>query len=92
MNKSTTDILKLYLRSPDKMYAGYMPINLKNNDEGSFFFWLATKRNNHVDTASITLDSEESFVIWLNGGPGCSSMVGMMWENGYVYVSYIKLY
>mmetsp|Transcript_29725 Transcript_29725/g.28436 ORF Transcript_29725/g.28436 Transcript_29725/m.28436 type:complete len:866 (-) Transcript_29725:73-2670(-) len=64
----------------DEMYSGYMPLKLGNcneNEEGSYFFWLAKQR--HLEAVP---PPKESLVIWLNGGPGCSSMVGMMHENG----------
>lgn len=52
-----------------------MPISWENNKEGSLFFWLASSRK--------TVEpGKEKLIIWLNGGPGCSSMVGMMHENG----------
>eukprot|EP01041_Mallomonas_annulata_P003654 gene3654-7281_t len=59
----------------DHMYAGFMPLSFVDNAEGNFFFWLATQRN-------LLNTSSRKLVIWLNGGPGCSSMTGMMWENG----------
>ena len=42
-----------------------------------FFMKIETKRT-----------VKESIVIWLNGGPGCSSMVGMMLENGPFTISF----
>lgn len=59
----------------DKMYAGLMPLAFESNTEGAIFFWLAKQRNRNPN-------EKRKLVIWLNGGPGCSSMVGMMWENG----------
>eukprot|EP01031_Cornospumella_fuschlensis_P042227 gene42227-51562_t len=50
------------------MYAGLMPINLESNTEGAIFFWLAKQRNHNPN-------EKRKLVIWLNGGPGCSSMV-----------------
>lgn len=47
-----------------------------NEYEGSFFFWLAKKRTDIEQYKH----GKEKLIIWLNGGPGCSSMVGMMWE------------
>lgn len=59
----------------DDTYAGLIPISLEKDDSsGSFFFWLVKKRGERNATTPL--------VIWLNGGPGCSSMVGMMFENG----------
>jgi carboxypeptidase D len=53
-------------------YAGLLPI--QNGVE--YFFWLFKTPTN--DTSKI--------MIWLNGGPGCSSMdglfVGIDWDNG----------
>jgi hypothetical protein len=60
----------------DNLYAGLMPLELgESNRLGNFFFWLAKQRNHDPS-------SPNSLVVWLNGGPGCSSMVGMMFENG----------
>ena len=59
----------------DDLYSGYMPLKLGDaNEEGSYFFWLAKQRN--------TKTKPERLVIWMNGGPGCSSMVGMWFEHG----------
>ena len=59
----------------DELYSGYMPLKLGDtNEEGSYFFWLAKQRNIRT--------KPERLVVWLNGGPGCSSMVGMWFEHG----------
>ena len=56
-----------------------MPLAWENNKQGSLFFWLAKHRPSENPELAA---GAEKLVIWLNGGPGCSSMIGMMHENG----------
>jgi hypothetical protein len=47
----------------DEIYAGYMPLDLEQNTEGSFFFLLAKQRNLN----SLAKSKPERLLIWLNG-------------------------
>lgn len=58
-------------------YAGNLPVG--NSTTESLFFWFVPTEN---PAAS------DEIVIWLNGGPGCSSLDGFFHENGPV-VSYL---
>ena len=51
------------------MYSGFIEID--EDSESNIFYWLF-KHN----------DDKKSLVIWLNGGPGASSMGGLFTENG----------
>ncbi|KAJ5601441.1 hypothetical protein N7510_010975 [Penicillium lagena] len=54
-----------------EMYSGLMPIDMKNDSRALFFIFQPTIG-----------DSVDEVTIWLNGGPGCSSMEGFLQETG----------
>ncbi|KAI6279320.1 hypothetical protein MCOR34_011231 [Pyricularia oryzae] len=54
-------------------YAGQLPISNNSTDENKMFFWFFPSQNPLA---------KKEIMIWLNGGPGCSSMAGLMQENG----------
>ena len=54
-----------------EMYSGLIPIDEKNASRALFFMFNPTI-GNPVDEVTI----------WLNGGPGCSSLEGFFQENG----------
>ncbi|KAL1641109.1 hypothetical protein SLS58_006383 [Diplodia intermedia] len=54
-------------------YAGLLPISDKANETRKLYFWFFPSTNPNA-TDEIT--------IWFNGGPGCSSLSGLLTENG----------
>ncbi|KAK4240480.1 hypothetical protein C8A03DRAFT_41998 [Achaetomium macrosporum] len=54
-------------------YAGLLPISSDPSDENNLFFWFFPSANPAAD---------KEILIWLNGGPGCSSFEGLLQENG----------
>lgn len=61
-----------------KHYAGHLPASQDESDK-QLFYWLFApdfSNNNQSDSDKVPL------IIWLNGGPGCSSLIGLFIENG----------
>jgi carboxypeptidase D len=54
-------------------YAGLLPISDDPSETRKLFFWFFP---------STQAETQEEVVIWLNGGPGCSSLSGFLTENG----------
>ncbi|PSN72191.1 alpha/beta-hydrolase [Corynespora cassiicola Philippines] len=54
-------------------YAGLLPISDSADETRKLFFWFFP---------TINPDQPKEIVIWLNGGPGCSSLSGFLTENG----------
>jgi carboxypeptidase C (cathepsin A) len=54
---------------PSAWYSGYLPVS-------------DTKALHYVYVESLSNVTSDPVLIWLNGGPGCSSMLGAFSENG----------
>jgi carboxypeptidase C (cathepsin A) len=53
-----------------KSYSGYADVD----ENQHIFWWFFEARNQHPSKAPLT--------VWINGGPGSSSMIGLFQENG----------
>ncbi|KAI4114894.1 MAG: hypothetical protein LQ338_007940, partial [Usnochroma carphineum] len=54
-------------------YAGLLPISSAPNETRQLFFWFFPSGNP---------EASDELTIWFNGGPGCSSLSGLLYENG----------
>jgi carboxypeptidase D len=60
------------------MYSGHIPVS---DDLSTLFFWNFKSPNNNNNNNNGN-DKSRPLIIWLNGGPGCSSMDGALMEIG----------
>ncbi|KAJ7621016.1 Alpha/Beta hydrolase protein [Roridomyces roridus] len=66
-----------------RSFAGNVGVNRAGHPNATLFFWAFEKSNGSL-TGSATTDP---WIIWLNGGPGSSSLAGLMLENGPIHVT-----
>lgn len=55
---------------------------MASNSYSGYLDVTSTKKLHYVFVESELSPSTDPVVIWFNGGPGCSSMLGFMQENG----------
>ncbi|KAJ2719338.1 Cell death protease, partial [Coemansia sp. Benny D115] len=64
-----------------QQYAGQIPMK---GDKDVMFFWLISNQTN--------TQNHDKLILWLNGGPGCTSLDGVFMENGpYKFLNSNKL-
>jgi len=58
---------------PAVQHYGYLTVNGSYDNGAHLFFWMFESRQN---------PKSDPFIVWLTGGPGCSSEMALFYENG----------
>ncbi|OBZ72405.1 putative serine carboxypeptidase CPVL [Grifola frondosa] len=70
-----------------RSFAGNIPVNRENHPNNTLFFWGWERQNKNGSlTAPADVNNTDPWLIWLQGGPGSSGMIGLMTENGPIHV------
>ncbi|KAI1790060.1 alpha/beta-hydrolase [Ganoderma leucocontextum] len=71
-----------------RSFAGNIPVDRAGHPNNTLFFW-AFERNGTEGTLTAPAGSEnkEPWIIWLQGGPGSSSLLGLFRENGPIHIT-----
>ena len=65
---------------PSRHYSGYFETAFNGNGTrgGFLHYWLTLSEGN---------PATDPLVMWLQGGPGCSSLFGLLYENGQIVLT-----
>ncbi|KAI0794497.1 alpha/beta-hydrolase [Fomes fomentarius] len=80
-----TDPLPNVTWSPSRSFAGNIPVNRPGHPNNTLFFWAWEQENGSL-SAGANDRSDVPWGIWLNGGPGSSSLLGFAYENGPIHL------
>mmetsp|Transcript_6893 Transcript_6893/g.16426 ORF Transcript_6893/g.16426 Transcript_6893/m.16426 type:complete len:429 (-) Transcript_6893:195-1481(-) len=58
---------------PGNQASGYVPVNDPQGNDGNIFYWFFEAENNSANAP---------LILWLTGGPGCSSELAVFYEMG----------
>ncbi|KAF4610524.1 hypothetical protein D9613_006929 [Agrocybe pediades] len=69
-----------------RTYAGNIPVQRPGHPNDTLFF-IGVERSQGSLTASPSPRNRDPWGLWLNGGPGSSSMYGFFFENGPIHIN-----
>ncbi|EJF59037.1 alpha/beta-hydrolase [Dichomitus squalens LYAD-421 SS1] len=69
-----------------RSFAGNIPVNRPDHPNNTLFFWAFEHENGSL-TAGADERTDVPWGIWLNGGPGSSSLLGQAYENGPIHLT-----
>ncbi|KIK64583.1 hypothetical protein GYMLUDRAFT_981785 [Collybiopsis luxurians FD-317 M1] len=81
-----TDSLPNVTKPIARNFAGNVGVNRAGHPNNTLWFWAFEREEGSI-TAGAGEREDEPWLIWLNGGPGSSSLVGLMTENGPLQVT-----